>query len=79
MSYSTTSKYVQLSPYLVMEFLYADQPNPESYFVNTGTITVGYDKLVNGILEDINGTINNDVQIFNADEDSGTTKKYKKQ
>lgn len=74
MSYSTTSKYVQLSPYLVMEFLYADQPNPESYFVNTGTITVGYDKLVNGILEDINGTINNDVQIFNADEDSGTTK-----
>ena len=65
MAYSTTSKYVQLTPYLLMEYMYADQPQPEEYFVNSGPTTVGYDKLVNGYM----GT----VQIFNPDVDYGIT------
>lgn len=61
MAYSTTSKYVQLTPYLLMEYMYADQPQPETYFVNSGPSTVGYSKLINGYM----GT----VQIFNPDND----------
>jgi len=66
MSFSSTSKYVQLTPYLLMEYMYADQPQPESYFVNTGPITVGYQKLVNGYMSD-------DVQIFNPNNDYDLT------
>ena len=73
MSFTTTSKYVQLAPYLVMEYLYADQPNPETYPVNTGVTTVGYNKLINGVLTDTNGEVTNDAQIFNLDEDSSIT------
>ena len=73
MTFSTTSKFVQLSPYLVMEYRYADQPNPETYFVNTGSPTVGYNKLVNGVLEDSNGQPSNDIQIFNLDENASVT------
>ena len=65
MSFSSTSKYVQLTPYLLMEYMYADQPQPESYFVNTGPITVGYQKLVNGYMS-------GDVQIFNPNRDLRT-------
>lgn len=67
MSYSTSSKYVQLTPYLLMEYMYADQPQPESYFVNTGSPTVGYDKLINGYME-------NSVQILNPSNDYGITR-----
>ena len=49
-----------------MEYRYADQPNPETYFTNTGSSTVGFDKLVNGIM-------NNSVQIFNPDADGSIT------
>lgn len=66
MSFSSTSKYVQLTPYLLMEYMYADEPQPESYFVNTGPTTVGYQKLVNGYLSD-------DVQIFNPNADYNIT------
>lgn len=66
MSFSSTSKYVQLTPYLLMEYMYADEPQPESYFVNTGPTTVGYQKLVNGYLS-------NDVQIFNPNADYDIT------
>jgi hypothetical protein len=66
MSYSTTSKYVQLTPYLLMEYMYADQPQPEEYFVNSGPTTVGYDKLINGYMD-------NAVQIFNPEADYGVT------
>ena len=66
MSFSSTSKYVQLTPYLLMEYMYADEPQPESYFVNTGPTTVGYQKLVNNYLSD-------DVQIFNPNSDYGIT------
>lgn len=62
MAYSTTSKYVQLTPYLLMEYMYADQPQPEEYFVNSGPSTIGYDKLINGYQD-------NAVQIFNPNAD----------
>lgn len=65
MAFSTSSKYVQLTPYLVMEYMYADQPNPESYFVNTGNPTVEFNRLVNGIINGPGGTAANDIQIYN--------------
>jgi hypothetical protein len=73
MAFSTTSKFVQLAPYLVMEYRYADQPNPESYFVNNGSPAIGFNKLVNGVLEDDNGQPSNDIQIMNLDQDQSTT------
>ena len=73
MSFSTTSKFVQLSPYLVMEYRYADQPNPETYFVNSGSPAVGFDKLINGVLLDSVGQPSNSVQIFNQDQNSAVT------
>ena len=66
MPFTTTSKFVQITPYLLMEYMYADEPTPESYFVNTGSTTVGYEKLINGYL-------NNDVQVFNPDVDYSVT------
>jgi hypothetical protein len=73
MAYSSTSKYVQLTPYLVMEYLYADQPDPETYPVNTGSTTVAYDKLINGIIKGAGSTASNDVQIFNQSQDYSIT------
>lgn len=74
MAYTTTSKYVQLTPYLVMEYMYAAQPNPETYFVNNGggSPTVGFNKLINGIIE-YKGSPTNEVQIFNLDENYSIT------
>ena len=59
MSFSYTSKFVQINSYLLMEYRYADQPNPETRF----TTDVGYDKLINGFISD-------SVQIFNPPADS---------
>ena len=73
-TYTTTSKYVQLTPYMVMEYMYADQPNPETYNVNTGSTTVSYDKLINGMVQSIGGTADNGVQIFNQSENYSLTK-----
>ena len=72
-TYTTTSKYVQLTPYMVMEYMYADQPDPETYFVNTGNPTVSYDKLINGIIRGPGGTASNDAQIFNQAQNYSTT------
>jgi len=72
MAYTTTSKYVQLTPYLVMEYMYAAQPNPETYNVNVGNPTVGFNKLINGILE-YKGSPTNEVQIFNLDQNYAIT------
>ena len=66
MAFSTSSKYVQITPYLLMEYMYADQPQPETYFVNSGASTVGYDKLVNGFRS-------GDFQIFNPNNDYNIT------
>ena len=73
-TYTTTSKYVQLTPYMVMEYMYADQPNPETYNVNTGSTTVSYDKLINGMVQSIGGTADNGVQIFNQSQNYSLTK-----
>jgi hypothetical protein len=50
MAFSTTSKYVQLTPYLLMEYMYAAPPDAETHFTNSGTGVVGYQKLVNGYM-----------------------------
>lgn len=57
-TYSTTSKYVQLTSWLLMEYMYADNPNPEVYTTND----VGYNRIVNGYRD-------NDVQAFNLNGD----------
>ena len=72
-TYTTSSKYVQLTPYMVMEYMYADQPDPETYFVNTGNPTVSYDKLINGIIKGPGGTASNDAQIFNQTQNYSIT------
>lgn len=66
MAYTSTSKFVQLTPYLLMEYMYADQPTPESYFTNSGGQTVGYNKLINGYQSD-------SVQNFNPTADASIT------
>jgi hypothetical protein len=68
-AYSTTSKFVQLTPYLLMEWMYADQPDPETYPVNTGSTTVGFNKMVNGYITAIvnNASIVPTNQIYNLD------------
>ena len=72
-TYTTTSKYVQITPYLLMEYMYADQPNPETYFVNTGNPIVAYNKLINGVMLGPGGTASNNVQIFNQNANYDTT------
>ncbi len=75
MAYSTTSKFVQLTPYLLMEWMYADQPDPETYPVNTGSTTVGFNKMVNGYITAIvnNAAIVPTNQIYNLNENYETT------
>jgi hypothetical protein len=63
--YSYTSKFFQVTSYLLMEYRYADSPTPEIHPTNTGSQTVGYDKMENGYT----GTI----QIFNPVQDSSIT------
>ena len=58
MAFTTTSKYLQLTPWLLMEYMYADNPNPETYTVNE----VGYNRLVNGYM-------NGDIQAYNLNDD----------
>ena len=65
-TFTTSSKYATLTPYMLLEYMYADQPTPETYPVNSGLVTVGFDKLVNGY-------ISNDIQIFNPLVDSTVT------
>lgn len=57
-----------------MEYMYADQPNPETYNVNTGSTTVSYDKLINGMVQSIGGTADNGVQVFNQSQNYDLTK-----
>ena len=55
--------------------MYADQPNPETYPVNTGTVTVGFNKMVNQYITAIvnNSTIVPTNQIYNLDKDYPVT------
>lgn len=66
LTFTTSSKYATLTPYMLLEYMYADQPTPETYPVNSGTVTVGFDKLVNGYMSD-------DIQIFNPLVDLSVT------
>jgi len=65
-TFTTSSKYATLTPYMLMEYMYADQPTPEVYPVISGPVTVGFDKLVNGYMS-------NDLQIFNPLADESVT------
>ena len=57
-SYTSTQRFLKVSDYLLLEYNYTSAPNPESYYVNTGLPTVGYEKIVNGYFD-------NSVQILN--------------
>jgi len=61
-NYTTTSKYVQITSWLLLEYRYADNPNPEIHFTND----VGFNRMTNGFR-------NGDVQIFNQNDDYNIT------
>jgi hypothetical protein len=65
-SYTYTSKFFSLSPYLLAEYRYGVEPNPEFYPTNFGLNNVGFEKIVNGYL-------NGAVQITNRDNDRAIT------
>jgi hypothetical protein len=65
-SYTSTQKFIKLSTYMLMEYNYTTAPTPEQYFVNTGFPAVGFEKIINGHLDE-------SVQILNKPEDQGTT------
>jgi hypothetical protein len=66
MSYTSTQRFVKLTEYLLLEYDYTTAPNPEQYFVNTGTPAVGFEKIVNGYF-------NSEVQILNNPASQSTT------
>lgn len=65
-SFTYTSKFFSLAPYLLMEYRYGSQPNPEYHPVNFGNSAVGFEKITNGYL-------NGAVQILNRNEDAQIT------
>ena len=64
--YTSTQRFLKISSYLLLEYDYTTAPNPESYYVNTGTPAVGFEKIVNGYF-------NNTVQILNKPESETLT------
>lgn len=66
MSFTSTQRFVKLTDYLLLEYNYTSQPNPEQYFVNTGTPAVGFEKIVNGYFDGA-------VQILNKPVDQQVT------
>ena len=65
-SFTYTSKFFSLAPYLLMEYRYGSQPNPEFHPVSFGASAVGFEKITNGYLKGA-------VQILNRDQDAETT------
>jgi hypothetical protein len=65
-SFTYTSKFLSLAPYLLMEYRYGTEPNPEYHPTNFGTSTVGFERIVNGYFNDA-------VQITNRTLDQATT------
>lgn len=61
-SYTYTSKFFSLAPYILAEYRYGVEPNPEFYPTNFGLNNVGFEKIVNGYF-------NGAVQISNRDSD----------
>jgi len=66
MAYTSTQRFVKLGSYLLLEYNYTTAPTPEIYYVNTGTPAVGFEKIVNGYLD-------NTVQILNNQASQATT------
>ena len=62
MSFTYSQKFTKINGYLLLEYNYASVPNPETYYVNTGNPSVGFEKIVNGYYS-------NSVQILNRPED----------
>jgi len=65
-SYTSTQRFVKLTDYLLLEYDYTTAPNPEQYYVNTGTPAVGFEKIINGYFD-------NSVQILNNPASEATT------
>ena len=65
-SFTYTSKFFSLAPYLLMEYRYGSQPDPEFHPVSFGAAAVGFEKITNGYL-------NGAVQILNRNEDAQIT------
>ena len=57
-SYTSTSKFINILPYVLMEYQYTTLPTIEEYPVNFGPTTVGFEKIANGYY--------NNVQILNS-------------
>ena len=47
MSYTTTSKFLNILPYVLMEYQYSVLPTPEEYTVSSGPNIVGFEKIYN--------------------------------
>lgn len=65
-SFTFTSKFFSLAPYLLMEYRYGVSPNPEYHPGIYGTNSVGFEKIVNGYLD-------NAIQITNRNNDQEIT------
>ena len=64
-SYTSTSKFINILPYVLMEYMYTSLPTLEEYPVNFGPTTVGFEKIYNGYY--------NNVQILNSLNDADIT------
>ena len=64
-NYTYTSKFLSLSPYLLMEYRYQAQPEPEHYPTTYGLNSVGFEKITNGYF--------NTVQILNNQDSDQIT------
>ena len=65
-NYTSTQRFLKISGYLLLEYNYTTSPTPEIYYVNTGVPAVGFEKIVNGHLD-------NSVQILNKPESQSLT------
>ena len=65
-SFTYTSKFFSLAPYLLMEYRYGTQPNPEHHSVLYGIDAIGFEKISNGYF-------NGSVQITNRNQDTQAT------
>lgn len=65
MSYTSTSKFISILPYVLMEYRYTTNPSVEEYPVNFGPTTAGFEKIENGYY--------GNVQILNSIGDQDLT------
>lgn len=65
-SYTSTQRFAKLTEYMLLEYEYTKTPSPEIYYVNTGSPSVGFEKIVNGYFND-------QLQILNKPANQETT------